>query len=165
MKQNNFSKFLTFEDNEHIRVVNYIKDKLPDILAFHIPSEGKKSPYERYKHSIMGNLKGLPDFVFLSPKYVSNSSKEIIYNGLFIELKAQEHNRIVLKGAKAGKVVKAKGKLSDEQKVVIEKLNEIGYKAVCCFGSDEAIAIIDDYFKDYYAIQKELNKNKFKKQI
>ena len=40
----------------------------------------------------------------------------------------------------------------------------MGYKAVCCFGSDEAIAIIDDYFKDYYAIKKELNKNKFKKQ-
>lgn len=161
---NPFAKYLSFEDREHIRVVNYIKDKLPDIIAFHIPNEGKKSAFERYKHSLMGALKGCPDFVFMSPKYVSNSSKEIIYNGLFIELKAQEHNRIVLKGAKAGKVVKTKGKLSDEQKVVIDKLNEMGYKAVCCFGSDEAIAIIDDYFKDYYAIKKELNKNKFKKQ-
>jgi hypothetical protein len=55
---NPFEKYLTFEDKEHIRVVNYIKDKLPDILAFHVPNEGKKSAFERYKHSLMGALKG-----------------------------------------------------------------------------------------------------------
>ena len=151
---NPFDKFLTYEDNEHIRVVNYIKDKLPDVLAFHVPSEGNKTPYERYKHSLFGNLKGLPDFIFLHPKYMSNCSKQIRYHGLAIELKAPEHNRVVLKGKDAGKVVKSKGKLSDEQKNIIERLNEMSYKAVCCFGAEEAIAVIDEYFKDYYELRK-----------
>jgi hypothetical protein len=159
---NPFDKFLSIEDAEHIRVVNYIKDKLPEVIAFHIPNEGKKSAFERYKHSLMGAMKGCPDFIFLHPKYVSNTSKEVIYHGLGIELKAQEHKKIVMKGNDAGKLVKRKGKLSDEQAEVIKKMNERGFKAVCCFGADEAISVIDEYFKDFYELQKMINKNRFK---
>ena len=157
---NPFDKFITFEDREHIRVVNYIKDKLPDVVAFHIPNESKKSAFERYKHSLMGALKGCPDFAFMFPKYKSIDSKEILYNGLFIELKAPEHNRVVLKGDNAGKIVKTKGKLSPEQKVVLDKLNSIGYQAVCCFGSDEAIKVINDYFADYLELKNKLKSQK-----
>jgi hypothetical protein len=157
---NPFDKFITFEDREHIRVVNYIKDKLPDVVAFHIPNESKKSAFERYKHSLMGALKGCPDFAFMFPKYKSIDSKEILYNGLFIELKAPEHNRVVLKGDNAGKIVKTKGKLSPEQKVVLDRLNSIGYQAVCCFGSDEAIKVINDYFADYLELKNKLKSKK-----
>ena len=150
---NNFAKFLTFEDNEHIRVVNYINDKLSEVMAFHIPSEGKRSAYERFKYSLMGAKKGLPDFIFLHATY---KDKEVIYHGLAIELKSQEHKRIILKGKKAGTVVKTKGKLGDEQKIVLAKLNDIGYKAVCCFGSDEAITVIKEYFKEYLEQQKQI---------
>lgn len=160
MKSNPFQKYLTQEDNEHIRVVNYIKDKLPNVVAFHIPNESKKSAFERYKHSLMGALKGCPDFAFMFPKYKSIDSKEILYNGLFIELKAPEHNRVVLKGDNAGKIVKTKGKLSPEQKVVLDKLNSIGYQAVCCFGSDEAIKVINDYFGDYLELKNKLKSKK-----
>lgn len=152
---NPFEKYLTFEDREHIRVVNYIKDKLPEIIAFHIPNESKKSAFERYKHSLMGALKGCPDFVFMYPKYKKDTSI-IEFYGLFIELKAQEHNRVVMKGENAGKLVKTKGKLSNEQKDVIDRLSQIGYKAVCCFGSDDAINIIDEYFKDYLQFKKSI---------
>ena len=160
---NSFDKFLSFEDVEHIRVVNYIKDKLPEVIAFHIPNEGKKSPFERFKHSRMGALKGCPDFIFLHPKYVSNTSKEVLFHGLGIELKAPMHNRIVKKGKDAGKIVKSVGKLSDEQKDVLKRMNEMGFKGVCCFGADEAIVVIDEYFKDFYALQKMVLKNRFKK--
>lgn len=159
---NPFEKYLTFEDKEHIRVVNYIKDKLPDILAFHVPNEGKKSAFERYKHSLMGALKGCPDFVFICPKFKSIDSKDVAYYGLLIELKAQEHKRIVIKGKDAGKIVKSKGKLSDEQKKVLDKANNIGFKAVCCFGADEAIEVINDYFGDYLEVKKDLEKSRFK---
>lgn len=162
MKVNPFYKFLSAEDLEHIRVVNYIRDKLPEIVAFHVPMEGKKSAYERYRHSIMGNLKGIMDFVFLHPKYKSNSSTEVLYHGLVIELKAPEHNRVVKKGKDAGKIVKSIGKLSTEQAELIEKLNKMGFLAECCFGADEAIKIIDEYFKDFYELQKIAKKNKFK---
>jgi hypothetical protein len=157
---NPFDKYITYEDREHIRVVNYIKDKLPDVVAFHIPNESKKSAFERYKHSLMGALKGCPDFAFMFPKYKSIESKELLYHGLFIELKSPEHNRVVLKGKDAGKIVKTKGKLSPEQKIVLDRLNNIGYQAVCCFGSEEAITIINDYFKDYFELKKKLNSNK-----
>jgi VRR-NUC domain len=160
---NPFEKFLSAEDREHIRVVNYIKDKLPEVMAFHVPAEGNKSAFERYKHNLFGNLKGIPDFVFLHPKYKSNESKEIVYLGLFIELKAPEHKRIVMKGKEAGKIVKSKGKLSDDQKEILDKLNQMGYKAVCCFGAEESIKVIDEYFKEFYELKKILNKNRFKK--
>jgi len=153
---NKFDKYLTYEDREHIRVVNYIKDKLHDIICFHVPNEGKKSPFERYKHSIMGSLKGCPDFAFMFPKFIGNS-KEIMYHGLFIELKTPEHTRVVLKGENAGKLVKSKGKLSPSQENVIQLLNLTGYRAVCCFGADEAIKEIDCYFKDYFELKKKLN--------
>jgi hypothetical protein len=152
---NPFEKFLTFEDREHIRVVNYIKDKLSDVICFHIPNEGKKSAFERYKHSLMGNLKGCPDFVFMFPKYKKDTSI-IEYYGLFIELKTPEHNRAILKGKDAGKIVKSKGKLSESQKEVLSKLDKMGYKAVCCFGSDEAIKVINEYFNDYFEFKKTL---------
>lgn len=160
---NPFYKFLSVEDKEHIRVVNFIKDKLPEVIAFHVPAEGKKSAFERYKHSLMGNLKGVPDFVFLHPKYKSNLSKEIEYHGLLIELKAQEHEKVVKTGKDAGKIVKRKGRLSEEQAQIIEKLNNFGFKAVCCFGSDEAIKVIDEYFKDFYELQRIIKRNRFRK--
>ena len=160
---NPFYKFLSVEDKEHIRVVNFIKDKLPEVIAFHVPSEGKKSAFERYKHSLMGNLKGVPDFVFLHPKYKSNLSQEVEYHGLLIELKAQEHEKVVKKGKDAGKIVKRKGRLSEEQAQIIEKLNNFGFKAVCCFGSDEAIKVIDEYFKDFYELQRIIKRNRFRK--
>jgi hypothetical protein len=151
---NPYYKYLSVEDLEHIKVVNYIKDKIPEVIAFHVPNEGKKSSFERYKHSIMGNVKGLPDFVFLHPKFISYNKSEAIYHGLLIELKAPLHERTVMKGKKVGKVVKSVGKLSDEQADLIKKLNVFGFKAVCCFGADEAIKVIDEYFKDYYELKK-----------
>lgn len=148
-----FKDWLTHEDREHIQVVNFLKDKLPNIIAFHVPNEGKKSPFERYKSSLMGILKGCPDFIILHPKHseIKKDSngleyRELLYNGLMIELKAPEHNRIVATGKNEGKVVKTKGKLSPEQKEVLERLNKAKYRAVCCFGAEEAISEIKSYF-------------------
>lgn len=41
MRVNPFYKFLSAEDLEHIRVVNYIKDKLPEVVAFHVPMDAR----------------------------------------------------------------------------------------------------------------------------
>lgn len=153
-KPNPFQKYLTFEDLQHIQVVNFCRDRLHEnVVWFHVGNESKKSAFERYKYSIMGNLSGVPDFVFLYPKYTEvkidengNKYRDLIYVGLVIELKAQEHNRIVMKGKNAGKVVKTKGSVSDKQKEVIEKLTKLGYKAVVAWGAEEAISIIKEYF-------------------
>ncbi len=153
MRVNPFAKFLSFEDNEHIRVVNFIKEKLPNVIAFHVPAEGFKSAFARYKHSIMGNLKGICDFVFAHPKYkikeLDNGKKQttLVYHGLYVELKAPEHNHVVKKGKDAGKIKKVKGTLSPGQKVIIEKLNKVKYLAVCVWGAEDAIKVIKDYFE------------------
>jgi hypothetical protein len=45
-----------------------------------------------------------------------------------------------------GKIVKRIGKLTPEQKDLLERLNKVRFKAVCCFGSVEAINVIKEYF-------------------
>ena len=149
-----FYKWLTVEDLEHIKVVNWVKENLPNIICFHVPNEGKKSPFERFKASLMGLLKGCPDFIILSPKHsepkkdsAGNLYKELIYNGLMIELKAPEHNRVVKKGLNEGKVVKSKGKPTKEQLEVLDRLQKLKYRAVVSYGSEEAINEIKEYFQ------------------
>ena len=81
--------------------MNYLKDKLPWVLFCHVPAEGRKTPFERYKHSIMGNLKGMPDFLIFYPKLAGKPpEQELLFLGLLIELKTPEHTRVVLKGKK-----------------------------------------------------------------
>ena len=152
-EKNPYYKFLSVEDKEHILVVNHIKKFYPNAICFHVPNEGKKSSFERYKHSLMGALKGVPDFIFLEPKREKKKDGagvdyyDVKYYGLAIELKAPEHIRIVQKGKDAGKSVKAKGTVSQEQKQLINKLSTKKYRAVVCFGASQAIQEIDNYFK------------------
>jgi hypothetical protein len=143
-RNNPFYKYLTYEDKEHVRLVEYINKTYPHIVYFHIPNEGKKTAFERYKHSIMGALEGAPDFMFLVPKVVEG---HVIHHGLLIELKAPEHKRVVLKGKNAGKIVKAVGKLSESQKIVLEKVNNAKYLGICCFGYDEAVLELKKYME------------------
>lgn len=156
---NPFYKYLSEEDKHHIEVVGYIKDKLYEIVAFHPVNEGKRTNFERYKFSVMGGLAGIPDFLFLYPKYENEVLK---YHGLAIELKAPEHNKVVLKGKNEGKIVKIKGSVSKEQKELIDKLNNIGYKSICCFGAEETIKEIKEYFKEYLENKEKTKRDKFK---
>ncbi|HWY11335.1 MAG TPA: hypothetical protein VN026_08420 [Bacteroidia bacterium] len=149
---NPFFKYLDVETLEHIKVVNYLKERFGDnIVWFHPMNEGVRSSFERYKMSLLGVLKGILDFIILHPKYsdVMENGKvvrKIVYLGLIIELKAPEHSRIVQKGKKAGMIVKASGKASPEQMDIIERLNKIRYKACICFGADATIKVIEEYF-------------------
>lgn len=97
------------------------KHKYPELdMLIHIPNEGKRSPRAGAELKRMGLKKGFPDLQLLVP------NKE--YYGLFIELKADKTKR-----------------LTKEQKQWLEKLNEYGYKAVRCNGSEEAIDTIKEY--------------------
>jgi hypothetical protein len=150
---NPFEKWLTKEDLIHIEVVNFLKDKLPNVIYTHVPSAGRKTPFERWKYSLLGVRKGIADIIIFHPKYTENKTdekgnvyRELQYVGLLIELKVPEHQRIVQKGAKAGKTVKSKGKLSPEQVELLERLNKLKYRAIACFGADSAIQEIKEYF-------------------
>ena len=49
MKKNPYQKYLGKEDILQSSVMNYLKLNYPNVFAIHVPNEGKRSPFERYK--------------------------------------------------------------------------------------------------------------------
>jgi hypothetical protein len=151
---NNFDKWLSVEDLEHIKTIRYLQEKHPEKIFFHIQNEGKRSAFERYKTHLLGKIKGLPDIAIIHPKFTATKVdsggrpyNELINMALFIEMKAPEHTRVVKKGKNEGKIVKEKAKIATpEQLDIINKMNKLKYKAVVCVGFEEAKRVIDDYF-------------------
>jgi hypothetical protein len=80
-----------------------------------------------------GVLAGVPDLFVAKPILCrgtidcSSGCSCLLYSGLFIEMKS------------------ARGKLSDSQIDVMNKLSEEGYKCEVCYSSEEAIKVIDEY--------------------
>lgn len=94
-----FYSFLSEEDKHHVKVVEFMNENYPNVIFTHIPTEGKKSFFERYKHSIMGAKTGICDFVFLHPKYTEVNNENppyriLVSHGLALELKAPSHERL-----------------------------------------------------------------------
>lgn len=88
-------------------------------LLFHIPNGGSRDRREAFHLKQQGVKAGVPD-LFLP---VARGG----FHGLFIELK--------VKGNRP----------SEEQKKWIADLNAEGYRAVVCYGFDEARATIEGY--------------------
>lgn len=87
----------------------------------HSPNGGQRHIVTATRFKAMGTLAGFPDlFIFIARGG---------FNGLFIELKA------------------AKGVVSENQKVMLERLDKQGYKTAICYGFDEAIKTIKDYLE------------------
>jgi len=125
------------EDDHQLAVIqwaDYQKINLPDSPAHNsfigeyliaIPNGGTRNKREAGRLKKLGVRPGVPDMLLHVPL---NG-----YGGLWLELK-----RPASVGFKAGK-------LSNNQKKKIKQLNNIGYKAVCVYGFDEATAHIRDY--------------------
>ncbi len=94
------------------------KGRIGDYLH-HSPNGGKRNLLEAKKFKAMGTKAGFPDLFLCIAK---NG-----YHGLFIELKTQ------------------KGKVSPLQQTWLDRLNVEGYKAVVCYGIDEARQAIKAY--------------------
>ena len=89
-------------------------------VIFHIVNEGKRSVRTGAELKRMGMKKGVPDICLPVPKGT--------YHGLWIELKADKTKRA-----------------TKEQKEWLIKLTEQGYKAVVCYGADDAVTVIKEY--------------------
>lgn len=111
------------EDNEQImlmRWAEFLSKRIPELgLLFHIPNGGSRNKAEAAKLKTMGVKPGVPD-LFLP---VSRGG----YYGLFIEMKY------------------GKNKPTDNQKIWLSDLDGQGYKAVVCYGFEEAKKAIEDY--------------------
>lgn len=110
---------LSTETQEQQTVVEFCEwHRIPIV---HIPNEGKRSKAYGAQLKRMGLWKGFPDlFVVASKKG---------YHGLMIELKKDKSKHV-----------------TPEQKACIEYLNTAGYRAVVCYGADEAIHEIIAYW-------------------
>lgn len=106
-----------------------IKGKLSDFIH-HSPNGGYRNESEGRNFKLMGTKAGFPDLFIFIPK--GN------YHGLFIELKTP-------KGKTADGKTRQAGQVSNNQEMMIDRLNAIGYKAVVCYGYDETITAIKDY--------------------
>lgn len=80
MAKNPFTKYLSKEDHLQRAVMNFIETKYPKVFAIHVPNEGRRSPFERYKFKYLGGVSGVPDILIFQ--------KNDFKCGLAIELKA-----------------------------------------------------------------------------
>lgn len=100
-----------------------VTGRLPELARlFHVPNGGSRGPAEAGRFKAMGVKPGVPD-VFLD---VPRGG----FHGLRIEMKRRRG-----------------GVLSDEQAEWLDYYNANGYRAVVCYGWDEARMEIEDYLR------------------
>lgn len=111
------------EDNEQIILFQWAaaqSGRYPELeLLFHIPNGGKRDAREAARFKRMGVKAGVPDLFLPVPRN--------IYHGLWVEMKAPQ------------------GKLTPNQKRMLEQLASQGYKAAVCYGWEEATQVIKSY--------------------
>jgi phage replication-related protein YjqB (UPF0714/DUF867 family) len=94
------------ESSLQIACVKWFRLQYPNALLFSIPNGGNRSVITAVTLKREGATAGIPDIQIAVARHG--------YHGLFIEMKA------------------AKGRLSDNQKAVIPRLEAAGYKVAVC---------------------------------
>ena len=89
-------------------------------LLYHVPNGGKRNQKEAFNLKRQGVRAGVPDLCLP----VAHGQ----YHGLYIEMKAE------------------RGRVSENQKKWLKRLTEQGYLAKVCYGFDEAIRCIKEYY-------------------
>ena len=98
-------------------------NKHPELaLLYAIPNGGKRSIKTARMLKATGVKAGVPDMCLPVPRYP--------YHGLYIELKRRKGGRV-----------------SEKQSEWLHDLRKEGYKTCVCYGSDEAIQVIEEYLK------------------
>lgn len=117
------------EEGEQILLFEFLEKAQPFIyqMAFAVPNGGYRNPREAQRMKWAGVKKGVPDIFIAIP------TSE--HHGLFIELK-----RPIVKG-------ESKPNITKEQIIWIQNLNEQGYRAIVCYGFDEALKEIKSHYK------------------
>ena len=60
---NPYEKYLGKEDILQHQVMKYLETKYPKVYAIHVPNEGKRSTFERFKFKYLGGKPGVPDIL------------------------------------------------------------------------------------------------------
>ena len=104
---------MTSEATIQEQLIQYLDLVLPDeALRHHSPNEGMHKPHYRAKQARMGMTSGWPDIEIYAPASFFRKGKRPAT--IFIELKSPT------------------GRLTDKQRLVLEKLDQLGcYTEVC----------------------------------
>lgn len=129
---NPYEKYLSVEDKLQ-RAVNKYLD-LKKLLYFHPYNEGNRTPFERFKATVLGIKAGVPDTIILEPRGR--------FVGLAIELKAEYDTGLKKDGSQRKK---RRGTVSFEQQVWLDKMKKRRWSTHVAYNLDEAINIIDTY--------------------
>lgn len=101
-----------------------MQGRIPELALLHsVPNGGSRHPIEAVHLKQQGVKPGIPDI------FLPCARGE--WHGLYIELKRRKGGRV-----------------SDEQKEMIRLLIEQKYKAVVCYGWEEAKNVIVEYMKN-----------------
>lgn len=119
---NHYHKYLGPEDKLQNAVMQYLSAQYPEVLAAHIPNEGKRTPFERFKFKYLGGKAGIPDVMVFCPSGD--------YVGLAIELKA------------------GRNKMTEAQEKWLLELSKNGWAAYCLNTFESCKEAIDKYFKN-----------------
>lgn len=122
MKNNPYEKYLSKEDRLQNAVMRYMAAQYPDILCIHVPNEGRRSPFERFKFKYLGGVSGVPDVLI----FHQNANK----CGLAIELKVGYN------------------KPTENQKNVLERLKNANWAACWVNTLDDAVKTINEYINE-----------------
>ena len=113
----------SLEQQAVIAFCNYQKWRLPDAdRIYHIPNGGKRSKTEALRLKAEGVKPGVSDLCLPVPM---NG-----YHGMYIEMKRPDH----------------KNKPTEDQRDWLDYFNRAGYKAVVCYGYEEAVTEIQRYY-------------------
>lgn len=122
----------TLEHDEQVLLFQWIdlmKTQIPELAnLFAIPNGGHRHKAVAAKMKAEGVKAGVPDIFLAYPNY-SWVTRDVMYSGLFIEMKA------------------GKNKTTESQDEWITRLREAYYKVVVCYGFEEAKQTILDYLE------------------
>lgn len=120
MSADGFKKYLGKEDKLQNAVMSYINLQHPKVLTIHVPNEGRRTPYERFKFKYLGGKAGVPDILCFENRGG--------FSGLAIELKVGYN------------------KPTESQLECLKMLEDGNWSAHWCNSFDKAKEIIDNYF-------------------
>jgi len=99
--------------------VKWFRLQYPNILIAAIPNGGKRSVVTAAMLKREGALAGFPDLFIAKPNE--------FYSGLFVEMKWGNN------------------KPTEQQKEVMQKLTDAGYKVAVCYSFDEFVNVVTSY--------------------
>ena len=119
---NPYLKYLGKEDILQHSVMEYMKNKFPNVYCIHVPNEGKRTPFMQFKFKYLGGQRGIPDIL------IFHQNKEGKC-GLAIELKVGYN------------------KPTENQFNALESLKIANWECHWLNDYEKTIQIIDEYFK------------------